>query len=286
MTEHDHVGEPDNTAVRTALWRALHLEVDPPPHVLHDDIGLRLAGPPEGWRERGDMHPMGTRPFRASIVARARFVEDMVAEQATRGVGQYVILGAGLDTYVQRHPEMSATLQVFEVDQPATQNWKRERLMELGLGAPPWLHLVPVDFEAGQSWRTQITAAGFEAGAPTTVACTGVSMYLTRDAIAEMLGQAAALAPGSKFVMTFLLPIELVDEQDRPGLEMSMKGAQSSGTPFISFFAPDEMLPLAREAGFKEVRHVAGTALNALYYAGRADGMSASSGEDFLVATT
>jgi O-methyltransferase involved in polyketide biosynthesis len=93
---------PDSTAARTALWRALHVQVDPPPHVLEDEIGLKLVAPDEGWRQRPDMDPQFTAPFRASIVARARFIEDLVVEQAARGVGQYVILGAGLDTFAQR----------------------------------------------------------------------------------------------------------------------------------------------------------------------------------------
>src|SRR4029079_7972787 len=95
---------PDSTAVRTALWRALHVEADPPPHVLEDEIGLKLAAPGEGWRDRLDMNPQWTRPIRAWIVARARFIEDLVIEQANRGVTQYVILGAGLDTFAQRRP--------------------------------------------------------------------------------------------------------------------------------------------------------------------------------------
>ncbi|MCT6533019.1 class I SAM-dependent methyltransferase, partial [Staphylococcus aureus] len=88
----------DSTAARVALWRALHVEADSLPHVLDDIIGLKLLAPDESWRSRGDMDPQFTRPFRASIVARARFIEDLVVEQAARGVSQYVILGAGLDT--------------------------------------------------------------------------------------------------------------------------------------------------------------------------------------------
>ena len=103
----DKPAAPDSTAVRVALWRALHVEVDAPPHVLDDTIGLRLTAPEEGWRQRGDMHPEGTRLFRASIVARARFIEDLVEEQAARGVGQYVLLGAGLDTFAQRRPDIA-----------------------------------------------------------------------------------------------------------------------------------------------------------------------------------
>src|SRR5690242_19161219 len=154
---------PDSTAVRTALWRALHVELDPPPHVLVDELGLRLADPDPGWRDRPDMHPLGTRPFRASIVARARFVEDLVAAQLAHGVDQYVILGAGLDTFVQRRPELAARLHVFEVDRPGAGEWKRRRLVELGYGVPASLHLVAVDFEAGDSWWDRIASAGFDA---------------------------------------------------------------------------------------------------------------------------
>src|SRR5581483_5701641 len=102
----------------------------------------------------------GTRLFRAAIVARARFIEDLVAEQAGRGVGQYVLLGAGLDSFAQRRPEIASRLKVFEVDQPGPQAWKRQRLMEMGYGVPEWLKLVPVDFEAGASWLVQLKAAG------------------------------------------------------------------------------------------------------------------------------
>src|SRR5213078_4875348 len=148
---------PDSTAVRVPLWRALHVEIDPPPHVLEDELGLKLAAPDDEWRRRPDMSAF-TRPFRASIVARARFIEDLVAEQAAGGLGQYVILGAGLDTFAQRRPEIASRLLVFEVDQPGPQAWKRQRLIDLGYGVPEWLRLVPVDFEAGGSWWQRLAA--------------------------------------------------------------------------------------------------------------------------------
>ncbi len=141
----------DGTAVRVALWRALHVLVDPPPHVLEDEIGLKLVAPADGWRDRPDMDLQFTKLFRASIVARARFIEDLTVEQARHGVGQYVILGAGLDTFAQRRPEIASGIKVFEVDQPGPQEWKRRRLIELGFGVPEWLRFVPVDFEAGGS---------------------------------------------------------------------------------------------------------------------------------------
>jgi methyltransferase (TIGR00027 family) len=277
----------DSTAVRVALWRALHVEVDPPPHVLEDEIGLWLAAPDDGWRRRPDMDAHGTRLFRASIMARARFIEDLVVEQTGRGISQYVILGAGLDSFAQRRPEIASGLKVFEVDQPGPQAWKRQRLIELGFGVPEWLRLVPVDFEAGGSWWERLAESGFDASRPAVVASTGVSMYLTRDAIAATLGQIAVLAPGSTLVMSFLLPLELADPEVLPGLRLAEKGARASGTPFISFFTPPEMLALAREAGFREVEHVSAATLAERYFAGRTDGLRPpNNAEELLVAAT
>jgi methyltransferase (TIGR00027 family) len=276
---------PDQTAVRTALWRAIHVAVDAAPHVLVDEVGLKLADPNPDWRERPDMDPVFTSGFRASIVARARFIEDLVAAAADAGVGQYVLLGAGLDTFVQRRPEFSGRLRVFEVDQPGLQAWKRQRLIDAGYGVPDWLRLVPVDFEAGASWWDLLIEAGFSPAAPAVAVSTGVSMYLTKEANEATLRQLAALAPGSTVAMTFMLPVELIDERDRQGMLMAQNGARASGTPFISFFAPDEMLQLAREAGFRDVSHVSGTTLNDRYFSGRSDGLRVSTGEDFLVAT-
>lgn len=278
---------PDSTAVRVALWRALHMEVDPPPHVFEDTVGLRLASPDEGWRQRPDMNPQFTSPFRASIVGRARFIEDLVAERTAHHVGQYVILGAGLDTFAQRRPDIASRLRVFEVDQPGPQAWKRQRLIDLGYGIPEWLRLVPVNFEAGNSWWERLAEAGFNAGQPAIVASTGVSMYLTKDAVAATLRQVAALAPGSTFAMTFLLPLELADPEVCPGLELAEKGARASGTPFLSFFTPSEMLSLAHEAGFREAQHVSAAALTQRYFSDRTDGFRPpNNAEELLIANT
>ena len=264
----------------------MHAQVDPPPHVFEDEIGLTLAAPDEGWRDRPDMHPQWTRRLRAAMVARARFVEDLVTEQVARSVGQYVILGAGLDSFAQRRPEVGSRLRVFEVDRPGPQGWKRQRLIALGYGVPSFLRLVPVDFEAGASWWELLVTAGFDASQRAVVASAGVSMYLTKDATAVTLRQVAALAPGSTFVMTFLLPIGLLEPEDRSMFEWAQKGAAASGTPFATLFTPTEMLALAREAGFKEVEHVAGASLARRYFAGRSDGLRPSGGEDLLVAST
>ncbi|GAB2894375.1 class I SAM-dependent methyltransferase [Paralcaligenes ginsengisoli] len=278
---------PDSTAARVALWRALHVEADSPPPVLDDKIGLELLAPDPDWRHRGDMDPQFTRPFRASIVARARFIEDLVEEQAGRGLGQYVILGAGLDSFAQRRSEVASRLRIFEIDQPGPQAWKRRRLIELGFGIPDGLHFVPVDFEAGEAWRDGLVTAGFDDSKPAIVVSTGVSMYLTKEANTATLRQVAAFAPGSTLAMTFLLPLDMADPEVRPGLEMAEKGARASGTPFLSFFTPPEILALAHAAGFREARHVSAADLTQRYFLGRTDGLHPpNNAEELLVAST
>lgn len=285
MTNTVSIQAPDHTAIRVALWRALHVAIDPHPHVLEDEIGARLVDEP-GWRERPDMNPQFSLSMRASIVGRARFIEDLVEEQAARGVVQYVILGAGLDTFAQRRSELMKKLRVFEIDRPATQEWKRRRLAELALPTPPGLHFVPVDFEAGASWWDALLARGFDPRRPAIVVSTGVSMYLTRAANAETFRRLAGLAPGSTFAMTFMLALELLAPPERGIMEFVMSKAQQSGTPFLSLFRPEEIIGLARSEGFREALHVPAAEIYRRYFAARPDGLRAGEAEAFVVATT
>jgi methyltransferase (TIGR00027 family) len=264
----------------------MHVQIDAPPHVFDDEVGFRLAAPDDEWRLRPDMDSEGTKWFRAGIVARARFVEDLIADRVDHGVTQYVILGAGLDTFAQRRPDVAARLRVFEVDQPRAQAWKRLRLEELGFGLPEWLQLVPVDFEGGGSWWAELVGAGFDPAQPAVIVSTGVTLYLSEEANAATLQQVAELAPGSTFALTFLLPPELVEDVLRPGFEAAQRGARAAGTPFLSFYTPEEMLALARDAGFREAHHVSAYDLNERYFAGRADGLRTARGEELLVAMT
>jgi len=268
----------DSTAVRTAMWRALHTLVDEPPHVLDDALGLRLAGVGDAWRERPDMDPDRTRANRASIVARARATEDIVT---TSGAQQYVVLGAGLDTFAQRH---TGAVHVYEVDAPATQAWKRQRLTELDLLSPARLRLVPVDFEAGESWLDAVVAAGLDPGLPTVVSMLGVTMYLTREAISATLRAAASLAVGSVMVFSYSRPIELAPAEIRPILAGAAKGAAASGHPWLSLLTPEEAAALVREAGFGDVQVVTSADLHDRYFADRRDGLSPVGGEDLVVA--
>ncbi|TDD58813.1 SAM-dependent methyltransferase [Kribbella antibiotica] len=278
------VGTPDNTAVRTALWRALHTQVDEPPYVLEDALGARLAQDGDGWRERPDVAPAVSRGQRATVVGRARLTEDLLAQAASRGVDQYVILGAGLDTYAQRHPDAGSAMTVFEIDQPETQGWKRSRLIELGYGIPEWLRLVPVDFEANDDWWERLQAAGFDASRPAVVSWLGVTMYLTEEATAATLKQVASLPVGSSLILTFFRHLEDLLPEDVQIRRASREGARRAGTPFIGFYTPDQITELVRQAGFADAEYVSAAGLADRYFADRTDGLRPYSGEEVLIA--
>ena len=204
-------------------------------------------------------------------------------EHAARGVEQYVILGAGLDTFAQRHSDLA--LRVYETDQSGTQEWKRRRLGEEGYRVAEGPQFVPVDFESGESWPDALMANGFDAGRPAVVSSTGVSMYLTPAATEATLSQVAALARGSVLAMTVMLPLDLVDPSERPMQENIEAAAAGSGTPFISHYSADEMAEMCRAAGFSAVHHVSPDELTRRPFAGRADGLRPPSAEQLIVAT-
>jgi len=283
MEQYKNTTEPDNTAVRTALWRALHMQVDAKPHILEDEIGLKLIAPPDDWMERPDMK--FTKRLRASIVARSRFIEDLIIAQSQKGIDQYVILGAGLDTFAQRKSDIAAKLQIYEIDQPDTLAWKQKRLADIGFTKPNNLHFVSVDFEMSSWWKA-LLKSGFDTNKSAVIACTGVTLYLSKAAIIDTLNQIAKLASGSTLAMAFYLPIELLDEEDKAMQEIADKGARAAGTPFVSFFSPEEILVLANLAGFKEAKTISTKDMEQVYFTDRADGLFPASGEVFLLAKT
>ena len=287
------MGGPDLTAIGAAFGRAAHVVLDDPPHVLDDTLSITLADEdllratqllgPDGRLLVSRDDPRAQ--WRGTFAGRARFVEDLVDERLRQGVEQFVILGAGLDTFAQRRPELTSRLRVFEVDQATTQRWKQTRLRELGLPISPSLSFVPVNFESGESWVEAIAAAGFDRTRPAVVASTGVTQYISVAALTTTLRQAAGLAPGTSFVGTFVLPADLIDPDERELRAATEDRAAARGFPWISFYTPGDIRALAVAAGFDEVRHVPASALNGRYFAGREDGLRAASGEPLMVAT-
>ncbi len=275
--------QPDNTALRTALWRALHVLTDDKPYIIEDKVGYDLIKPEKDWQERPDMKY--TKRLRASIVARARFVEDIAKDQIENGVTQYILLGAGLDSFAQRNAEITSQVDIYEIDQPDTLAWKEEKLIENGYKFPDNLHFVPVDFETS-SWWTELLNKGFDIDKKAIVSCTGVTLYLTKEAIMDTLKKMTSLASGSTIAIAFYLPLEQLDEEDKAMQEIAIKGAAASGTPFVSFFSIDEIVKLAEEIGLKEIQAISTIGMTEKYFKNRADNFIPASGEFFLVAKT
>ena len=195
LREGDGDRGPSRTAVLTAVARTLHRE-ESRPWVLDDYLALGLAGR-EGLALRERLEAELPAPFVAAVsrwvCVRARFAEDIVERAAAAGVGQYVILGAGLDSFAYRRRDLLDRLRVFEVDHPATQRWKRRRLAELGARSPAGLVFAPVDFER-QTLRQGLEQAGFDFGELAVFSWVGVTMYLTLDAISATLATVACFA--------------------------------------------------------------------------------------------
>lgn len=274
---------PDSTAVRVALWRALHSLQDEAPHLIEDTLGLQLVNPEPGWENRPDMHLQGTAPFRASIVARARFIEDWITRQYLEGLRQMVILGSGLDTFAQRRSEKLDQLKIFEIDRPETLAWKQKRLLELGFQMEKMPTFISCNFEHNSDWRDQLLQSNFIQEQPALVTSMGVTMYLTMDAIKKMLTEMKSLPKGSFFITTFMWPIELVDPQDKPGYELSLRGAERSGTPFISFFSAKQISELLKGLGFTKFEIHSTNKIYEPFFNQRKDGLKPSSGEEILV---
>jgi len=240
-----------------AAARAAHLLVDSEPRIFADSLAALLLGDEAETylryhREHGD-HPLlaGTR---AQATCRSRFTEDQLALAAARGTAQYVILGAGLDSFACRS-ELAGRLRVFEVDHPATQQRKRALLAAARLAEPPTLTWVPVDFETGELIAA-LTATGLDPAAPAFVSWLGVTMYLTAEAIGATLASLSRLAPGSELVTDYMLTADLRDADGVTYADLVMPDSERRGEPWLSFFTPEQMTGLLTRHGFTGVRDV------------------------------
>jgi methyltransferase (TIGR00027 family) len=207
-----------------------------------------------------------------------------VLEEVERGVNQLVLLGAGLDTLVLRRTDLDGRLAVFEVDQPATQAWKAQRIRERFGSVPSNLAFAPVDFETTGSWRGGLVAVGFDAARPALVVSTGVTQYITREALAATMRDIASLARGSTFVCTFVLPLESIPAAERQLRAVTEERAAERGAPWISCYEPAEVLDMAHAAGFAAVDHVSAAAWDDAWFRMRHDDLRPAAGEHAIVA--
>ena len=268
---------PSRTAMRVALRRAAHQLLDSP-KVLDDPIAVaivgaeaasELAAPPAGWRGKI------AHAVRAFMVARSRFAEDELARAVARGATQYVILGAGLDTFAYRNPRPDACLRVYEVDHPATQAWKRRKLQAASIPIPSSVTYAPIDFE-GQTLDEGLALVGFDPRPPTFFSWLGVTMYLSEDAIASTLEFIASTPRGGGLVLDYAVPRSSLGWKGRIAHDAIARRVASAGEPFRTFFGPEELRDRLAGAGFGAIRDLGPEELNARYFSGRADGLQVS----------
>jgi methyltransferase (TIGR00027 family) len=264
-------GRASKTALRVAIRRAAHQIADRP-RVLEDPIAVGLLGRGFARDMERAMHPVA-RDFRLFMAARSRYAEDRLAAAAAEGVTQYVVLGAGLDTFAYRNPFPG--LRVFEVDFPATQQWKREMLAEAGMGLPEGLTFVPLDFEH-KTLAEGLGEAGFDAGSAAFFGWLGVVPYLTLDAFRATLASIGRLPAGTAVSFDYAFSPETLSPKRRLVFNALSARVAAAGEPFRLFFAPEELEQELRSAGFNRIEQADSDRLNELYFKDRADGLKLS----------
>ena len=273
----EHQGSPPlagvhRTAIGAATLRAFHLFREGEPKVLRDEFALPLSG----LSEEEVVSRLAEYPHTsAAWVLRSRYTEDRLAAARAR-LNQYVILGAGLDSYALRHAADLNELIVFEVDDPAVHVWKQARFRALGLEMPRQLRFTPCDFERS-SITEALADAGFASESPAFISWLGVTQYLSAASISDTLRWAAGCAPESEIVLTFIAP--------GPEAEAEKALLASMNIKFTTFFTPDQMTGVLREAGFHQIEHFPPEQANNMYFRGRTDGLRAPTVERLVSAT-
>jgi methyltransferase (TIGR00027 family) len=267
--------QPSRTAMRVAIRRAAHQVLDTP-RVLDDPLALRIIGAEAAAElnaSPGRQQGRVSRAIRAFMAVRSRHAEDALARAIARGVAQYVVLGAGLDTFAYRNPHPA--LRVFEVDYPATQAWKRERLAAAAIPIPSSVTFAPVDFER-QALPEGLARAGFDRRAPAFFSWLGVTMYLTEDAIAPTFEFIASTPRGGGLVFDYAVPRSSLSLVSRIALDVMSLRVAAAGEPFRTFFDPRELCARLAHLGFRAIEDLGADELNARYFQGRADRLRVS----------
>jgi len=270
---------PSETAWKVAMRRAAHQVLDHPA-VYRDPLALRMVGMGDepassasgSWREQTPLE----RPLRAFLAARSRYAEDVLHTAVDRGVRQFVILGAGLDTFAYRNPYPETLLHVFEVDHPSTQEWKQIHLRETGIPVPGTLSYTAVDFETG-TLEEGLFRTGFDGRTGTLFSWLGVTVYLSREAITDTLRFVASLPAGSGIVFDYMVPPSLLTATARRGFDLLAHRVASAGEPFRTFFDPPSLQESLRGMGFGGIEDLGPEELNERYFRKRADGLRVGS---------
>jgi methyltransferase (TIGR00027 family) len=267
---HDHI--PSKTALRVAIRRAVHQLLDDP-KILDDPLALRILGEEtasELRRAPEAFERPGTHNLRAFVAVRSRFAEDRLGEAVRQGVHQFIVLGAGLDTFAYRNRH--AGLHVIEVDHPATQGWKRDLLASAGIVIPDAVTFVPVDF-AKQALSEELNRSGFRCDEAAFFSWLGVVPYLTRDAAFGTLRWIASLPPPRGVVFDYAVARSQLGLLERTVLDALSKRVALAGEPFQLFFETPELAAALHEMGFHHLEDLGVDEINARYLTNRKDGL-------------
>jgi methyltransferase (TIGR00027 family) len=262
-----------------AMHRAAHQVLDNP-KVLDDPLALTIIGPKVVAQLDSVQLRYGeqvARNLRAFMAARSRYAEDELAAAVSRGVRQYVILGAGLDTFAYRNPHPESALRVFEVDYPATQDWKRGQLAAAGISVPRSLTFAPVDFENGETLSEGLGESNFDFMVPSFFSWLGVTMYLTEYAVMSTLDLIASTPPGGGVVFDYAVPRSSLDAAAQVALDALSARVAAAGEPFQTFFDPAELAESLQKMGFSSIEDMDANAINARYFRDRLDELCVSS---------
>lgn len=262
-------GRPSRTAFRVAQRRAIHQVLDQPP-VLNDPIAIPLLGSAFAYDAEKESSRFA-RAFRAFMVARSRLAEDQLATAAARGLTQYVVLGAGLDTFAYRNP--FPQVRVYEVDFPATQQWKRTLLDAASITIPANLTFVPLDFEH-MTLAEGLASAGFDSAQPAFFGWLGVVPYLSLPAFRSTLETIGRLHSGSGVCFDFAQPAESLQPEYLPVFQALAARVAAAGEPFRLFFTPEQLEREFRAAGFNRIEIRSPGEVNDMYFEGRSDGLA------------
>lgn len=262
-----------------AIMRALHQTLDDDPKILTDPIARRLidANDDPKWLALLLSHPFA-KQWRGGFALRARYTEDCLAEGVQRGVRQYVLLGAGLDTFAYRQPLWANLIRIYEMDHPATQEWKQERLRVASLAAPRNLTFVPIDFE-GVSIPEALRATGFAFDELTLCAWMGVTQYLSTAALDATFRFVLSLPRSSEIVFSIILPQQAVSGEEAEALAMAAERAAEVGEPWLTRLDAHELAAKLRAMGFSQMIHLTPEEADRRYYGKRRDGLRARRGE-------
>lgn len=277
--------QPSQTADGAAIMRALHQRLPAEARILDDPVATMLVDPQsDAFKARVSFLAQLPEPVRlrlTNFVLRSRYAEDCLAKAAEEGITQYVVLGAGLDTFAYRQPAWARRLNIIEVDHPATQDIKRKRLRDAGIVVPGNVAFAAVDFES-VGLEDGLRRVGFDASRAAFFSMLGVSQYLASEALDGTLRFILSMPGGSEIVLSIVLPDDRLPSDEAALAATYAARFAAIGEPWLTRPAPDAFVATLRAMGFSQAVHLSPEQADRRYFSGRTDGLTASLQEQMI----